>query len=181
MDTSPVAQKCKTFRFVFSEEITQYLHEFSKIHQYDDRKIFKEEWASFIESDDVKPILQNEMKRVLDLGYRGDVLDKMFKSARYYFRNKKTKSVEDQDKDNKDKVKRTYITISKDIHSQMDKHILDQIHKHIDVETNISSIAPSDSFENYLLEFKDQYRCMDDQLLKKHKKTYKNRFYNIAH
>jgi len=179
METSSVVQKCKTFRFVFSEEITQYLHEFSKIHQYDDRKVFKEEWASFIESDDVKPILQNEMKRILHLGYRGDVLDKMFKSARYYFRNKKTKS--DEDLDNKDKVKRTYITISKDIHSQMDKHILDQIHKHIDVETKISNIAPSDSFDNYLLQFKEQYSCMDDELLKKHKKTYKNRFYNIAH
>lgn len=74
------------YRFKFTENFMTELYKFSKIHQYDDRKDFKEAWKIWTEEND--DIIELEMCRMLRLGYNGDVLDKMFKSARYYFRKK---------------------------------------------------------------------------------------------
>ncbi len=76
------------YRYKFTEEFTEYLYNFSKIHQYDDRKDFKEAWIKWTEEH--HDIVNMENRRLTNLGYDGNVLDKMFKSARYYFRNKST-------------------------------------------------------------------------------------------
>jgi hypothetical protein len=39
------------YRFKFTEEFMEYLHNFSKIHQYDERKDFKEAWNIWIETN----------------------------------------------------------------------------------------------------------------------------------
>ena len=74
------------YRFKFTEEFMEVLYEFSKIHQYDERKDFKEAWKIWVEENET--IINQETTRLNDLGYKGDILDKMFKSARYYFRKK---------------------------------------------------------------------------------------------
>ena len=76
------------YRFKFTEDFMSELYKFSKIHQFDDRKDFKEAWKIWTEENE--QIIDSEMCRLLHLGYNGDVLDKMFKSARYYFRKKGT-------------------------------------------------------------------------------------------
>jgi hypothetical protein len=75
------------FRFKFTEAFMEDLYKFSKIHQYDHRKDFKEAWTIWIEENN--DIIDEEVERLLALGYDGDILDKMFKSARYYFRKKR--------------------------------------------------------------------------------------------
>ena len=42
-----------TFRFKFSQEFTEQMANFAKIHQYDDRKAFKEAWQEWIKDDDM--------------------------------------------------------------------------------------------------------------------------------
>ena len=74
------------FRYKFSEPFVADLYNFAKIHQYDDRKVFKEEWKLWAEDNEL--IVNGEKERLQNLNYEGDVLDKMFKSARYYFRKK---------------------------------------------------------------------------------------------
>ena len=76
------------FRYKFSDEFTGPLYQFSKIHQYDHRKDFKEAWNIWIEEND--DLVNKEAKRLSELDYKGDIIDKMFKSARYYFRKKST-------------------------------------------------------------------------------------------
>ena len=61
----------KIYRYKFHDDFITELSKFSKIHQYDDRHAFNA-----------------EVSRHHSLNYTGDVLDKMFKSARYYFRKK---------------------------------------------------------------------------------------------
>jgi hypothetical protein len=39
------------FRYKFSEDFTKPLYQFSKIHQYDHRKDFKEAWNNWIEEN----------------------------------------------------------------------------------------------------------------------------------
>jgi len=91
--------------------------------------------------------------------------------------------------ENKEKQRKPYETISKDIQDKMDKHIYSQIKNN--AKNGISSISPSESFDNYLNQYKadiiselkeknKQINKEDCQeLIKRYKKSYKNRFYNI--
>jgi hypothetical protein len=83
----------KTYNAV-TDEFMKELHNFSKIHQYDHRKDFKEAWNTWIEENN--DIVTDEIRRLTEMGYDGDILDKMFKSARYYFRKKSTEKNEPQ-------------------------------------------------------------------------------------
>ena len=76
------------FRHKFSDEFTVSLSKFAKIHQYDHRSDFKEAWATW--TDDNEDLVATETRRLTNNGYEGDILDKMCKSARYYYRKKST-------------------------------------------------------------------------------------------
>lgn len=78
---------CETFRFKFSFEFAELLNNFSKIHEYDERKQYKESWQKWTESNITsinKEIIYHEER-----GYKGNIMEKMYKSARYYYRKKK--------------------------------------------------------------------------------------------
>lgn len=159
------------YRYKFSDEFVGELYKFSKIHQYDHRKDFKEAWQLWIDEKDA--IVSEEVRILSSSGYDGDILDKMFKSARYYFRKKSTTP--------KEPVKRRkYCGLCKDVLDAMDKHIASNI-------TN-DDYKPSAGFESFcainsaLLKeestrlitngFKDSI-----EIHEKLKKTYKNRYF----
>ena len=71
------------FRYKFSDSFAQELYEFSKIHQYDDRATFKEEWTTWTEEND--ELIETEIKRLETLGYQGNILNKMFAKPRQFF------------------------------------------------------------------------------------------------
>jgi hypothetical protein len=161
------------FRFKFTEEFMGDLYKFSKIHQYDDRKDFKEAWLNWVEEND--DIIQEEMDRLNNLGYDGDILDKMFKSARYYFRKKSPIKAEP-------KTRRQYISVNHELLDAMDAHIRSTIRS--------DGFQPKNGFVSF---------ChANDQLVKgiivsiyksgnpdlkmiqqKLKKTYKNRYFML--
>lgn len=76
------------FRFEFSKQFMDVLYQFSKIHQYDDRHTYKEAWKEWTMIDEISVMIEEETRRMIELGYLGNVEDKMFKSGRYYFRKK---------------------------------------------------------------------------------------------
>lgn len=161
------------YRYKFTNEFTNELYKFSKIHQYDHRKDFKEAWEIWI--DDNSNLVDGEVRRLTNLGYNGDILDKMFKSARYYFRKKSTEK--------KEPVKRRiYVGSQKDLLEAMDNHI----------KTNISSgeFKPADGFDEFCKQNVDILKDQVNQLIRsgitdsneiksKIKKTYKNRYFLI--
>ena len=59
------------FRYKFNNDFINPLYQFSKIHQYDHRKDFKEAWKTWTEENET--IVDEEMRRLLNLGYDGDV------------------------------------------------------------------------------------------------------------
>lgn len=77
-----------TYRFKYTDELIEELAYFSKLHQYDDRKQFKEEWNIWKQKPEIDYLLTTEFERLTKNGQKGDVLDKIFKSARYYYRKK---------------------------------------------------------------------------------------------
>jgi hypothetical protein len=161
------------FRYKFTDEFTGELFKFSKIHQYDHRKDFKEAWNIWTEDND--DIVSQEVRRLTNLGYDGDILDKMFKSARYYFRKKSTEKKEPL-------KRRDYISIQRDLLDAMDDHIKSKI--------NHDDYKPSDGFDEFckanidLLKEEVNILCRNGftnsvEIKNKIKKTYKNRYFLI--
>ena len=162
------------FRFKFTEEFMEELYKFSKIHQYDERKDFKEAWNIWV--DENTETIDSEMHRLIVLGYEGDILTKMFKSARYYFRKKSPVPVEP-------KQRRAYITVQRDLLEAMDSH----------VKTNIglNEYQPKTGFVSFCKENEailkqtianilQQGVTNSEMIQDKLKKTYKNRYFIIC-
>jgi hypothetical protein len=165
------------YRYKFTERINELLLTFSKIHQYDDRKTFKEAWE--IWREDNKELLDCEIERLKEINYEGDIINKMFKSARYYFRKKTIEKKEP-------KKRRNYIGGQKEFLDTMDKHISSNI-------INNSHFKPSDGFNEFCLESSNKdllneeikrLQTMDikdvTEIKNKIKKTYKNRYFMLV-
>ena len=80
----------KTYRHEFGKEFMAELSRFSKVHQYDDRHVYKSEWQKWINQEEIAQAMDIEKRRLQENGYIGDIDDKMFKAGRYYFRKKTT-------------------------------------------------------------------------------------------
>ena len=78
----------RVLRFEFSNALIESVMAFTTVHQYDDRKTYKEAWAQWLAHDEIAAMLKSEVERLTNLGYKGDVADKLFKSGRYYFRTR---------------------------------------------------------------------------------------------
>ena len=179
-DTLDEKKKIKTFRYKFNDYILKEIKSFAKIHQYDDRKTFKDAWKDWLETN--RELVNNETERLNNLNYNGNIEDKLFRSTRYYFRNKlvKKNSISDIDDISK-KLARTYINIDIDILSTIDKHI--------EININTENYSPADGYKNYIIENKDilknEYNRLQEEnenfnfeiFTNKIKKTYKNRYF----
>ena len=184
----------KIYRYKFTEPFMEELLSFSKIHQFDDRKSFKEAWHKWTTETTIKPQIDSEIDRLQQNGYEGDILKKMFHSARFYFRKKDTilpiespiKPLKKIDPEEKAKHNR----FTKPFLKTIDQHIMETLteNKYIDKDQNTRyNISPSLSYEEFCEkhksnisdEFKQKKTESEDLILSSLKKTYKNRFYNI--
>ena len=162
------------YRFKFTQSFMDELYNFSKIHQYDSRKDFKEAWNNWIEEND--EIIMEEVRRLTNLSYDGDILDKMFKSARYYFRKKSTdKKVP--------KERRQYISVPRSLLDEMDEHINANKNKE-DYQPKIGFIDFCKNNEQLLKEtispIMEQHTMDAKTIEDKIKKTYKNRYFMLT-
>jgi hypothetical protein len=159
------------YRYKFTDDFTTELFKFSKVHQYDHRKDFKEAWEIWMEDND--ELVNNEVRRLTNLSYDGDIIDKMFKSARYYFRKKSTEKKAPLER-------RDYVGTQKDMLDAMDSHIKSKI--------NDDNYKPSDGFDEFcksnleLLKEEISNLCKNgftdsNEIKQKIKKTYKNRYF----
>ncbi len=173
-DANTLHQGPVIFRYKFTEEFMSELYNFSKIHQYDERKDFKEAWQEWLEEN--SELVEDESSRLFRLGYDGDIQDKMFKSARYYFRKKSTEKVVPR-------TRRNYISVNKELLDLMDIHI----------EENYEDpdYTPKLGYSEFCEENEDMIKSVTDRLVEngitdlklisdKIKKTYKNRYFNIT-
>ena len=141
------------------------------IHQYDHRKDFKEAWLLWRDEHEV--FICEEIRRLNLLGCDKDIEDKMFKSARYYFRKKNTEKKAPM-------ARRDYIGTSKEFIIIIDQHI----------KSNIGN-KPSECFLQFCRENieelqKELTRLVNQgftetaEIKDKIKKTYKNRYFIIS-
>jgi hypothetical protein len=174
----------QTYRFLLSKELTEPLYEFSKIHQHDDRKSYKEAWTDWIQRTDIAQLLEEEQVKLRNTGYTGNILDKMYKSSRYYFRKKPCQSP-------RPKERKEYEGVSKDLLASIDSHIQWTIEETEKTKQDVIPISPEESFYDYSETHKHMIlkelpkneenqqvlKSTVETLFKRIKKTYKNRFY----
>lgn len=169
-DTHITNDKHLIYRFKFQDEFSVILYKFAKLHQYDSRQDFKEAWKEWV--DDNEETIMREESRLQELGYEGKVKDKMFKSARYYFRKKSTEKP-------LPKNRKKYIGLS--------KHFINIIDEHIKNGLSNSEMKPSDGYNNFIetnneeIESENIYlknnEYNKEEITNKLKKTYKNRYF----
>ena len=145
------------FRYKLSDDTMTLIAKFSKLHQYDDRHAYKNAWTLWLNEN--REFVAREEMRLTHLGFIGDVVDKMFKAGRYYFREKKegkkeeVKEVKDEVKDDEKKKEkvvkptRNYIAMNYDFIKAVDMHLTKSI-KTIDFK-------PQTSFIQFVEENKD--------------------------
>jgi hypothetical protein len=151
----------KTYRHEFGKEFMERLSAFSKVHQFDDRHMYKSEWTKWTQQEEIAEAIDAEKRRLSENGYTGDIDDKMFKAGRYYFR-KKTATAEVKTPmtpktpttpttetaappPSQQQSRRPYITMSKDTIATMDDHIK-IMHS---TQTQTSIFKPSSCYDNF--------------------------------
>ena len=160
-----------TFRFKFSEEFQEHLNAFAKLHRYDNRHDFKESWAKWI--DDQSSLVDSECNTLKKTGYNGSPIDKMYKSARYYFRKK-------SDTKDQPKKRRKYVSLDQRMIDLMDTHIMDWCRR--------ADFKPSYAFDDFCEKYDNQITdeitrlftqkgLTESDISEKFKKTYKNRYF----
>jgi len=158
------------YRYKFSQELIDLIFAFSKIHEYDTRVDFKESWEKWREEND--ELINNEVQRLTRDGYKGNVIDKLYKSARYYYRKKGTKKKAPTER-------RKYQSLNKELLKLMDDHIKESLQE--------KDFKPSNAFTEFCTiqsqMIKEQIDdCLGNSLstedvTNKLKKTYKNRYF----
>lgn len=160
-------EQTNIYRYKFAEEVAEELDRFSKVHQYDDRKTFKEAWTEW--TTDNEDLISAEVRRLTNLGCEGDIVDKMFKSARYYYRKKSTVKKAPAER-------RNYVGVQKELLDAMDEFILQNDSK--------PAIGFVDFCKTHMELLKTEIDILRangiterSEIQNKIKKTYKNRYF----
>ena len=111
-----IMASAKIFRFKLNDALSAIITQFAKIHQYDDRHTYKDAWHNWLVEN--RNNVEREVVRLQQLNYKGDVIDKMFKAGRYYFREKVITTTE-----KKEKKQRDYIIMDQLVIHAMDTHL----------------------------------------------------------
>ena len=169
-------QNSKTYRFNFSIDFIQVLHDFSKIHQYESRVDFKESFNTWVSEN--QDIIDNEVLYLENKGYVGDIKGKIYKSARYYFRTKPT-----HPPTNKPvvQIRKKYIGNSAGFIQLIDLHVLrfPTIKPEISFNTFIELYSNDITEEiNSLQQYSEFTELTKNEIITtKIKKTFKNRYF----
>jgi hypothetical protein len=116
------------YHFKYSVDFANLLAKFAMRHLEDNNKMFKQSWNEW--STDNSDMISKEIERIEKDGYKGSVEDKMYFSARYYYRKKaikeqtktKTEEEEEEEEEKKDEPKRKNKHTNKEVLKRMNEH-----------------------------------------------------------
>ena len=167
----------QTLRHDFGEKFMEELKHFAVVHKFDDRKVFKEAWNVWANQGSIKMQIDEEVERLQNDGYKGDVIDKMFKSARYYFRKKQEKTEQEK---KEGVARKQYLSLCPRFLEQIDIFIVDLLKS--------EAYSPASAYEKFCKDKKELIITQVDILVLdmepddvciKLKKTFKNRFHTL--
>lgn len=164
----------KTLRYNISPEMTKKLHEFHNKNKECSKKEYKKQWMSFVDSN--SDFIAQEERTLMNAGFNGNVVQKLFTSVKYYL-SKKPEDKPDP------KERRVYIHIDKDVLEAMNDHIVSN--KDTDEYTPAKGYTQfCEQYEQELIIEKNRLKSVselnDKDIEFKIKKTYKNRYFILS-
>lgn len=169
--TQPVQNK--PCRFVLNKDLQNSINEFGKQNAELSRQDFNFAWSRWTEQN--KTIITNEGNELTKRGFQGNLNDKMYKSARYYFRKKPVEKKVPRER-------RKYIAL--------EREIIETIDNHIGQQHNVVDTTPAKCYKHFMennkTEISEEYARLQEEnklnekeCMEKIKKTYKNRYFQI--
>ena len=156
------------YRHKFTPTFMTRLEEWVSVHKFDENEAFIDNWQLWCRSNELS--IENERETLQKNGCKKNIYTKMYKTVRYYLKNKKEEKTEP-------KKRRPYISLDKDLIEDMDSHV------------EFSNKKPQQAYEDFL-ENSDFNKNInntiselkyiglnEDDIYFKIKKTYKNRCY----
>lgn len=181
----------KKFRYDFSDDVTKMLSDFAYNNREKSRKEFTQTWEKHIAEEKISKMIKDEIEMMRNHGFCGDVMDKMYKSVRYYHRKRDVKTLNDDQDVNKNKHENRF---SRELLVIMDKYILEQMTNNENIKQSesgqkINILSQSESYQKFceknkekileeFIKIRKQTGKLTNMVVDKMKKTYKNRFYN---
>lgn len=157
------------FRYNFSEELINKISLFAKANKDMDIENFRNNFENWKKDNEIE--INIEFRRLHELNYKGDLNDKLFKSARYYYKNKEKKET---------KKRKKYIRFNKDILKNIDEFIKDNNENNQKPSFVYKLFMNNDKYKNNI---EKQYQELINNKLdyneieEKFKKTFKNKLY----
>ena len=153
-----------------SYDLSQYIKEFAIEHKDVDRKEFKNKWGEFMENKCICEIIDREY---FDYD-KSKIWEKMFVSARYYYRKKamKPETTAGGALETDNESVSVHTNESKRKYVKTDRVVLNEIDEHLATLEKGSlgfNIEPEKAFMKFLVLYGEDKKI--------YKKTYKNRFY----
>ena len=152
--------------FNYSNNFADLLANFATEHLEDKNKEFKTAWKTWTEIYSAE--IDKETVKMKQDGYPGDVAEKMYFSARYYYRKKAIREQTEPLNPDEKTPRKKYESIDKQVLVQMNDQIVLQLQK------NAKNMTPSKAFADYC----EKYSIAEDDT--KVKKTYKNLYWRIS-
>ncbi len=171
------------YRFKLSPHIIELLTNFSRLHMYSSREVFKDKWKEWLIIN--REVVDIEKKRLKDLGCTKNIDEKMYTATRYYFKKKESKETKEETPPATTTTAtpantRGYVVLDHELVTKMDSYIK---------ESYCKEFKPSTSYVLFIDLNKDKIDREVERLLKieigkldtrdkcreKIKKTFKNR------
>ena len=188
--------RIKAIRYNFTPEMMEKIQEFTRVHQFDERKKYREEWKCWINTKEIELNVSNEIIRLRDEGCTWEdekIKEKMYKSSKFYYKKKMQTKTNDDDKI---KTQEKYKGFTKQFLRSIDEYIHEKIkEKSRNIKDTIGNksldVVPTNIYNEYCLNHQDEikkeilrlrefHRKINGEVfLDKLKKTFSHRFYNV--
>ena len=153
--------KMMIHRFKCSSELNTKIMEFSDIHKYDDKDTLIEKFSSWIETEEMKTILEKEANFLQRFDYDTPINVKIFKSIKYYYIKKFLKP--EPKKDVKERVVQ-----------RLPKELKESIQRDLEEHFKLDpGFRPASTFKDF-----DYDKNISESAVKK---CYNNQYYQIKH
>ena len=125
--------RIKAIRYNFTPQMMEKIQEITRVHQFDERKKYKEEWKCWINTKEIQLKVSCEIIRLKDEGCTWEdeeIKEKMYKSSKFYYKKKMEQEGEKDDKKDKKEEKSTvenYKGFTKTFLRSIDGYIMEKI------------------------------------------------------
>jgi hypothetical protein len=154
-------------RFKCSKELNDEIIQFSQIHKFDSTDVLEEQWETWMKSDKMVDIVENEKSYLQRHNYNAEIDVKIFKSIKYYYIKKFLKPEE-----KKEPITRFVNRLPVELKQLIQQDVLKNFEED-------ESFKPADTYELFKQTLSPEMsQSVPEAAIKK---CYKNQYYQLKH